>query len=290
MIDPFEVVQKWWSDEGWKERLDRKDQPILGDCERVGINLKSEKGRFEMIVLGILYSAPVEANIAEDTFRSLRTRGLTDMDKILRDKGRKTEIYNILTRCYPAKVNKSRKTNFIMESAKFIAHECDGDILNLTDTAVDTSSALSFVRRINGLYVKSFWVLRELKMNNIRNFDGKYCCVPDSHVAGMLERWRIVQSTLQTRDREKNRLKTLGWSTKRIDEELTLQGFSRSKTQEDWKVLLNVSEIVWKHLGAGEERPLYDFPLLYYSRTFKCRSENRACHKCAIQKCKDRFE
>lgn len=244
--DPFDIVKSWWG-----------NKPIIADTTRLKINLNSKQGAFECFILAILYSIEDPGQLAEGTFDALRKQDLTDIDLLSSISESSTEWQQIIKtfeQDYRGR-QKNRKTEYITKGARLIAGDPQlrGDLRNLYPACKGNGDEmLNQLWKFIGLAKKTFWIMREMRMQGVWNIDGKYCCVPDKQVGSSLERWGKIS----------------GWK----------------RNQGGLKSLLNCSAMVWQAFGE-----LYDFPILEYARTFKCNDNRlRRCHLCSIVACSAR--
>jgi hypothetical protein len=244
-LDTFDIVKSWWG-----------QKTVNSDTQMIGINLSTEQGAFESLILGILYSIEDTGPDIKNTLLELRKRGFTNisfLSQICEDSKEYEDIYKIWVNNYFGG-RLPQKISYMLENARYIFADkylC-GDIRDIYNIcAGDGYKILRWLWTLAGIKKKAFWLTREMRMQGVWNIDGKYCCVPDKQVGKSLERWNKIEK----------------WPE-----------------YNNFKICLQCSQTVWDSFGT-----LYDFPILLYAREYKCNNKSqKRCDICRITSCKDR--
>lgn len=255
--DPFDIVKEWWNTTGGK---------VESDTKKLGINLSTKEGAFECLILGILYSIEGTGPDIKNTFYALRKDGYTKialLSRISRASGHLKDLEKMRQifeanyfggrlAIYVRKGKRAGKIIQITGNANVVDQKLDGDIGKLHQLyGGDGCKMLQWLWKLDGIKKKTFWMMREMRMNHVWDVDGRYCCVPDKQVGSSLKRWGKIKK----------------WPS-----------------SPSFNLCLKCSQIVWNYFGD-----LYDLPILHYAREFKCNdSRSRRCTQCKITACEDR--
>ncbi len=248
--DPFDDILRWWES---KPNTVSKINSI-SDTSKLGINCATPQGAFDCLVLGILYSIEDDGSLAEHTLPKLQESGLTNPAKLANVvKGSKdwNAMVSIFNQYYGGRLP-NKKTEFLIAAANRLK-DWEMDLVHLDKNPYiqgNEDFLLEAILIFQGIKIKAFWVMREMRMQGVWDISGKYCCVPDKQVFNALVRWGKLS----------NPNKTINLKQRK-----------------------ECSRTIWKDWGT-----LYDIPILLYSRSFRCNSKNRLCSTCRIVACADR--
>lgn len=101
----------------------------------ITIDLTTQQGRWELVVLALLLAARISESVVERTFQLLRESGLLEYERVLIQRLTDvTQTQEILQAEYRALINRNRKVMAIYSNAKWLADYYDGDIQRIYDS------------------------------------------------------------------------------------------------------------------------------------------------------------
>jgi hypothetical protein len=110
----------------------------------VTIDLTTQQGRWELVVLALLLAARISETVAEHTFHLLRECGLLVFDRVLKQGlADVTQTQEILQTEYRALINRNRKVMAIYANAKWLKEHYQGDIQNIYDSCFNVTTTQS---------------------------------------------------------------------------------------------------------------------------------------------------
>ncbi len=161
---------------------------ITGEADQYSINLNTQQGQFELFCLALLLSAERERKSTDIAFKKLRARGIIDFNRIS-----KSEDHQDLTEKITESLNhlpEGQAESFakrIVISALKISRDLDGQLSELwnvyqqnADRIINLLAETEARGGSFGLGDKSLWFAREMKMANVWQIAGEYCCASEN--------------------------------------------------------------------------------------------------------------
>lgn len=172
---------------------------ILSPGAGAAIDLGTAQGRFELLVLAILYGARVREEVAEKAFLALRGAHLLSLEELSSPSfNRRQELLAVLETHYRALANKVQKVEAVAACATRLASCYGGDAARLYSPGEpweETVRRLSSFPHIRG---RAFWICREMRRAGIwPEIDPAAGMVADRPVREAL--WRLGFAGRETR-------------------------------------------------------------------------------------------
>ena len=159
------------------------------------IDISTPQGSFELLISGVLYAARVKEELAKRTFFQLRENGLLDLERLAkREKKDEEKVVQILVESYRCQFSKKAKKDAIFDNAKRVKYLCDGDLSTIYfKFEKNSKKTFEFLGNFH-INAKRSYICREMRLRGPwKDFEGKYCCVPDVHVKRALVKTGLAE-------------------------------------------------------------------------------------------------
>ena len=161
---------------------------VNAEAIRYSIDVTTEQGQFEIFCLALLLSAGKSRQSTETAFTRLRARGLISFQRITSSNNHQEHIRKIAESLdhLPESQAESFAKRIVISALK-ISREFDGKLSDLWNVCRQNGdrliSSLAETEARGGSYGlgdKSFWLAREMKLTNLWDVNGEFCCASES--------------------------------------------------------------------------------------------------------------
>lgn len=140
--------------------------PVL-DVGGTRVDLRTTQGRWELVVLAVLTGARVREEVAVRTFRALRQQGLLRFEVLSTDEDARAGVHEVFHRHYRALGDRRAKADALIENARRLVDEWQGDLNNLYLDSLKDGGLASRLRQFAQIDRMALWVCRTLKVRGI---------------------------------------------------------------------------------------------------------------------------
>jgi len=140
--------------------------PVL-DVGGIRVDLRTAQGRWELMVLAVLTGARVREEVAVQTFRALRQRGLLRFEVLAADEDARAGVHEVFQRYYRALGDRRAKADALVENARRLVDEWQGDLNNLYLASLKDGGLAQKLRRFAQIDRMAFWICRTLKARRV---------------------------------------------------------------------------------------------------------------------------
>jgi len=222
------------------------------------IDLNKPEGRFELFILARLFNNPLREETAIKYFKrlkefffskgfvySFREKMVGKIDvHVVKDRGHRLhrELKDTIVNTFVQMNQEIRRKNYrgFVRCAEVFLEKDMIEYVNETSNAKDLLDVICERTRPAGIFVKTFWIIREMYKAGVWKIDRTnlwMCCVPDSKVRKYLNKMGFVHPSV------------------RID---------RGQMQYSLSQLKEYSKIIWKYFNEQFGKPYFDLSIFRY--------------------------
>ena len=140
--------------------------PVL-EVGGIRVDLRTAQGRWELMVFAVLTGARVREEVAVKTFRALRQKGLLRFEVLATDEDARAGVHEVFQRHYRALADRPAKADALVENARRLVDEWQGDLNNLYLASLKDGGLVRELQRFAQIDRMALWICRTLKVRGI---------------------------------------------------------------------------------------------------------------------------